>query len=222
MNRRIFRQQQLKERLRRKEIREKTKQAQGGYCAESATTQTKYPDCPKGYVPMLSLILNTVGVEKLRNAEILEFGPGKEHFYDFLSRQFDAKTEAANVRVQAMNRHFRGRKFKLIIANKVFERDAFMHENFRRDIELEQPIEIYPEEGGLRRKRAWLREERTNLLKKLVSHLKPGGKIIITAVSSKTIFHPDEISRAGLRIQMLNFPTQHILATVLTKPPKMQ
>jgi|GEM_PF-4849291 len=125
---------------------------------------------------MLSLILRTVGIEKLGNAEILEFGPGKEHFYDFLSRQFDAKAEAANVRVQAMNRHFRGRKFKLIIANKVFERDAFMHENFRRDYDLERPIEIYPEKGSIRGKRAWLREERTNLLRKLASHLEPGEK----------------------------------------------
>lgn len=171
---------------------------------------------------MLSVIRNEFGFEKLRNADVLEFGANRQPFCPFLKKKFGTKAVSSNGHSQDINHLFPNKRFDLIIGNKVFEREAFEHKTGQSDDALEEPIDEFLKQMPrklLRKERAWVRGERTAILKRFADHLKPGGKIIATAISSKTIFHPDEISKAGLKISRLNAPLYGpLIVTVLYKP----
>jgi len=123
---------------------------------------------------------------------------------DFI--RFLAEGEKANVTplsfrggtFQEMNLSHIAGKMDCIIANAVFERDAFFY------TAMDYPASIRFNDRSENMKATI--KERLTTLGKMNESLKKGGKVIITGTSSKTMFKPQEIAQAGFRILKLNHP----------------
>ncbi|MFA6065277.1 MAG: hypothetical protein WCW44_03780 [archaeon] len=99
---------------------------------------------------------------------------------------------------QEMNLSHIAGKMDCIVANAVFERDAF----FYTAMDFPASIRFNDRSENLK---ATVKERMTTL-GKMREALKIGGKVIITGTSSKTMFKPQEIAQAGFRIIKLNQP----------------
>jgi hypothetical protein len=135
----------------------------------------------------------------------------RQDFIRFLTEGEKANVTPLSFRggvFQEMNLSHIAGTMDCLIANAVFERDAF----FYTAMDYPASIRFKDKSENLKATVA----ERIKTLGKMNEVLKKGGKVIITGTSSKTMFKPQEITQAGFRILKLNHPDTTLRGRTIT------
>ena len=144
--------------------------------------------------------------------------------------EFDNMGFGQNSYFQRENLQHLAGQFDCVVSNAVFERHAFTYTDGHTKMgqkpltQRERSIDSFLPESTRNQLRASENEqshiaERVAALKNMNLLLKKGGKVILTVISSKTIFKPKEITTTGFRMLQLNHPdpTNYRRITVLEK-----